>query len=128
MSRQPNETSQHHIFQGAANDELATALFEILPTQKGSEEDIVALLTTVCSKLGKTTPLTPSALRAIVDVIRETNKETHRHALHHGCIVLLSKLAAHFPVLVLDHVIAIFTFMGDSTMRMDDNYSIQVKF
>ncbi|KAL5263147.1 hypothetical protein ACHWQZ_G008532 [Mnemiopsis leidyi] len=112
--------------QGAANDELATALFEILPTQKGSEEDIVALLTTVCSKLGKTTPLTPSALRAIVDVIRETNKETHRHALHHGCIVLLSKLAAHFPVLVLDHVIAIFTFMGDSTMRMDDNYSIQV--
>ncbi|XP_063694240.1 uncharacterized protein LOC134825960 isoform X1 [Bolinopsis microptera] len=112
--------------QGAANDELATTLFEILPTQKGSEEDIVTLLTTVCTKLGNETPLTPTALRAIVDVIRETNKETHRHALHHGCIVLLSKLAAHFPVLVLDHVIAIFTFMGDSTMRMDDNYSIQV--
>ena len=87
---------------------------------------MVTLLTTVSSKLGRATPLTPTALRAIVDVIRETNKQTHRHALHHGCIVLLSKLAAHFPAMVLDHVIAIFTFMGDSTMRMDDNYSIQV--
>ena len=106
--------------------DLATTLFEILPVQKGREEEIITLLTTVCSKLGLKTPLTPTALRAVVDVIRETNKQTHRHSLHHGCVVLLSKLAVSFPALVLDHVIAIFTFMGDSTMRMDDNYSIQV--
>ena len=68
--------------QGAASAELATTLFDLLPTQPGSEEDIVTLLSSVCGKLAKETPLTPTALRAVVDVIRHTNKQTHRHALH----------------------------------------------
>ena len=122
--------NQHalHILnmQGASSVALATLLFDLLSSSPGTEEDIVTLLTTVCSKLGAETPLTPAALKGVVQVIRDTNKEANRHSLHHSCIVLLSKLAAHFPSLVLDHVIAIFTFMGDSTMRMDDNYSIQV--
>ena len=41
-------------------------------------------------------------------------------------IVLYPQLARYFPKLVLDHVMSIFTFMGDSALRRDDSYSIQV--
>ena len=85
----------------------------------------MTLLSTVATKLGKATPLTPTALKRVVDVIRSTDVE--RRSLHHSCLVLLAKLSAHFPDLVLDHVITIFTFMGDNTIRRDDNYSIQVQ-
>ena len=75
---------------------------------------------------GEDTPVTAAVLKSIVQLITDTKTEANRHALHHGSLVLLSKIAVHFPARVLDHMMPIFTFMGDTTLRMDDQYSLQV--
>ncbi|KAK6619287.1 hypothetical protein RUM44_003669 [Polyplax serrata] len=49
------------------------------------------------------------------------NPQTHHHAL-----MLLSYLSAVIPKQVIHNVMAIFTFMGTSVARMDDEHSVKV--
>lgn len=52
------------------------------------------------------------------------NPQTHHHAL-----VVLTYYASEFPAPVLSNIMAIFTFMGNSSvLRHDDNYSFQLIF
>lgn len=61
-------------------------------------------------------------IELIVQCVRGTpNPQTHHHAL-----LLLSHLAGMFPSEVLNHIMAIFTFMGSSVLRHDDAYSFQI--
>ncbi|KAL6058638.1 snoRNA-binding rRNA-processing protein utp10 [Balamuthia mandrillaris] len=58
----------------------------------------------------------------IVQCIRiSNNPQTHNKAL-----LLLAGIAQLFPRLVLDNIMPIFTFMGATTIRQDDNYTFQV--
>eukprot|EP01134_Creolimax_fragrantissima_P006099 CFRG6099T1 len=58
----------------------------------------------------------------IVQCVRMTdNPQTHHHAL-----TLLAKVADVYPSLVLHNIMSIFTFMGTSVLRQDDNYSFHI--
>lgn len=58
----------------------------------------------------------------IVLCVRGTqNPQTHHHALQ-----LLTKLSKMVPDAVLNHILEIFTFMGDSIVRRDDAYVYQL--
>ncbi|KAG8444101.1 hypothetical protein GDO86_009331 [Hymenochirus boettgeri] len=58
----------------------------------------------------------------IVQCVRTSDMpQTHHHAL-----LLLGAAAGIFPGKVLHNIMPIFTFMGASVMRLDDNYSFQV--
>ncbi|RKP05884.1 hypothetical protein THASP1DRAFT_19205 [Thamnocephalis sphaerospora] len=58
----------------------------------------------------------------VVQCIRgTTNPQTHGQAL-----LLLAALAAVHPDLVLQNVMSVFTFMGASVLRQDDNYSFHI--
>lgn len=46
--------------------------------------------------------------------------------VHNRTLLLLSSLAQLAPELILNHVMPIFTFMGASVLRQDDEYSAHV--
>ncbi len=50
-----------------------------------------------------------------------TNPQTHNQVL-----LLLSAAAPLLPEQVMDHIMPLFTFMGVSTLRQDDNYTFYV--
>jgi len=58
----------------------------------------------------------------IIDCIRVSENPS----IHNNCLLLLSSVAILYPRKVLSHVVSIFTFMGLSTKRLDDNYSFLV--
>ena len=58
----------------------------------------------------------------LVDALRDTaSVQTHNHVLE-----LLGAIATVHPDLVLNNVMAVFTFMGSKTVRQDDNYTFAV--
>ena len=57
----------------------------------------------------------------IACVRTSTNPQVHNRAL-----LLLAALAQVVPDLILNHVMPIFTFMGASVLRQDDEYSAHV--
>jgi U3 small nucleolar RNA-associated protein 10 len=57
----------------------------------------------------------------IACVRTSTNPQVHNRAL-----LLLAALAQVVPDLILIHVMPIFTFMGASVLRQDDEYSAHV--
>lgn len=60
----------------------------------------------------------------IVDCMRESRlKETQRVAL-----LLISLIAPHFQRQILDHLVAISTFIGTSLLQCDDQYSLAILF
>lgn len=59
---------------------------------------------------------------AIIDCIRVSTNPT----IHNNCLLLLSTVALLYPSKVLSHIMSIFTFMGLSTKRSDDNYTFLV--
>lgn len=68
--------------------------------------------------------LDESAFRVdlLIQMIRVTdNPQTHNHAL-----LLLAAIGAAYPEKVLHNMMPVFTFMGASVLRQDDNYSFHV--
>lgn len=61
-------------------------------------------------------------LELIVSTMRlSTNQQTQHHAL-----ILLSNCAQMVPDQIILHVMTIFTFMGNSVMRQDDEYTFKI--
>ncbi|KAF5281536.1 hypothetical protein FQA39_LY05071 [Lamprigera yunnana] len=111
---------------------LLSVLFEILKKCLDFEEQANVeypkqlLLSTIfhcCQKISnEEVPESSINLQLVVQCIRASqNPQTHHHAL-----LLLAKIASIFPKQVLHHIIAIFTFMGSSVLRHDDEYSFQI--
>lgn len=68
--------------------------------------------------------LDKSAIRA--DIIVESIRTTASAQVQHVAFLLISSLAAICPDSVLHSVMPIFTFMGASILRQNDDYSIYV--
>lgn len=82
------------------------------------------LISTVKGLKGTPTAADPNSFRIdtlIACVRTSTNPQVHNRAL-----LLLAALAQVVPDLILNHVMPIFTFMGASVLRQDDEYSAHV--
>uniref|UniRef100_A0A1Y1MKS6 HEAT repeat-containing protein 1 n=1 Tax=Photinus pyralis TaxID=7054 RepID=A0A1Y1MKS6_PHOPY len=110
---------------------LLGTLFEILKKCLDFEEQANVeypkqlLLSTIlhcCQKLDSKIAEGAFDMQLVVQCIRASqNPQTHHHAL-----LLLAEIASLIPKQVLHHIIAIFTFMGSSVLRHDDEYSFQI--
>jgi U3 small nucleolar RNA-associated protein 10 len=96
-----------------------------LPSLEYAKQLVLSFLTNILKKAQeKQEPIEDSVLRVdlLVQCVRTTdNPQTHHHAL-----LLMSLLASTHPEKILVNVMPIFTFMGASLLRHDDNYSLQV--
>ncbi|KAK5645643.1 hypothetical protein RI129_004107 [Pyrocoelia pectoralis] len=110
---------------------LLTMLFEILKKCLDFEEQANVeypkqlLLSTILhcvQKLDNKIPEGAFDMQLVVQCIRASqNPQTHHHAL-----LLLAEISSLIPKQVLHHIITIFTFMGSSVLRHDDEYSFQI--
>ncbi|XP_014287034.1 HEAT repeat-containing protein 1 [Halyomorpha halys] len=80
----------------------------------------------VCQKLsdGETLLVPLEALQ--VDVVVECVRASHNPQTHHHALLALSYIAHLLPDQVLHNMMAIFTFIGSSVIRLDDAYSFQL--
>ncbi|OMJ16625.1 HEAT repeat-containing protein 1 [Smittium culicis] len=61
-----------------------------------------------------------------VDIIVNVLRSSISLQSQNQALLLLAAIAAQHSDIVLHHVMAIFTFMGDSVLRQDDNYTLHV--
>jgi U3 small nucleolar RNA-associated protein 10 len=61
-----------------------------------------------------------------VDVIVRAIGARQNPTLHNSALLLLAQIARVFPQKVLSNIMAVFSFMGASTQRSDDNYTFIV--
>ena len=67
-------------------------------------------------------PASAFRVDVLVNVLRDTaSVQTHNHVLE-----LLGTIATVHPDLVLNNIMAVFTFIGSTTVRQDDNYTFLV--
>ncbi|XP_017774859.1 PREDICTED: HEAT repeat-containing protein 1 [Nicrophorus vespilloides] len=113
-------------------DKLIPVLFDILKKCLEFEEQasleytkqlVLSTILHYCHKLNVSdVPKSVFNMELVVQCIRASqNPQTHHHAL-----LLLAHTAKFLPDHVLQHTIAIFTFMGSSVLRHDDSYSFQI--
>ena len=60
------------------------------------------------------------------DVIINCIRISKSPQTHNKCLLLLSSIGMIFPDRIMEHITAIFTFMGVNTLRRDDNYTFHV--
>ncbi|KAJ3046926.1 HEAT repeat-containing protein 1, partial [Rhizophlyctis rosea] len=61
-----------------------------------------------------------------VDLIVQCIRVTDNPQTINGCLMLMASIAVMYPEQVLLNVVPVFTFMGASVLRQDDNYSSHV--
>lgn len=120
-----------------AHPELADGLFQTLAALHHFKSQIQSgmsyllsltlgsLLAIVNKSKGSTKPLfDTSVIRAdlVVDCVRTTDSPQVQNA----ALLLVAGLSVIAPELVLHSVMPIFTFMGSSVLRKDDDYSVSV--
>lgn len=76
-------------------------------------------------------PLTAAELKALekhysVDVIVRAISARQNPTLHNSALLLLAQIARVFPQKVMANIMAVFSFMGASSQRSDDNYTFIV--
>ncbi|RKP27160.1 hypothetical protein SYNPS1DRAFT_27180 [Syncephalis pseudoplumigaleata] len=66
------------------------------------------------------------ASRVRVDLVVQCLRSTSNPQIHGQALLLLASLASVQPDLVLQNIMPVFTFMGASVLRQDDNYSFHI--
>ncbi|KAI9591544.1 hypothetical protein BDF19DRAFT_454726 [Syncephalis fuscata] len=66
------------------------------------------------------------ASRIRVDLVVQCIRGTTNPQIHGQALLLLASLASVQPDLVLQNIMPVFTFMGASVLRQDDNYSFHI--
>lgn len=61
-----------------------------------------------------------------IDAVVESIRSSKNPQTHHQALLLLSYIASILPDQVLKKFMPIFTFMGNSILRLDDAYSLQI--
>lgn len=118
----------------AGFDALASVIFDILArlidsTKASSavsleytKQVLLSTLTMMVSDMQDARYIKTMRIDTVVQCIRTSNNpQTHNQAL-----VLISSLARLLPDQVLHNVMPIFTFMGSSIMKKDDQYTVNV--
>lgn len=73
-----------------------------------------------------TAPSSLDANRVRVDLVVQCLRGTNNPQIHGQALLLLAALASIQPDLVLQNIMPVFTFMGASVLRQDDNYSFHI--
>ncbi|OCT77815.1 HEAT repeat-containing protein 1 isoform X1 [Xenopus laevis] len=91
---------------------------------------ILSCLLNICQKISLEEDKEPKEVldeeKFNVELIVQCVRTSEMPQTHHHALLLLGAAAGIFPDKVLHNIMPIFTFMGASVMRLDDNYSFQV--
>ncbi|KAE8601347.1 hypothetical protein XENTR_v10013645 [Xenopus tropicalis] len=91
---------------------------------------ILSCLLSICQKISLEDDKPPKEVldeeKFNVELIVQCVRTSEMPQTHHHALLLLGAAAGIFPDKVLHNIMPIFTFMGASVMRLDDNYSFEV--
>ncbi|OLY80501.1 HEAT repeat-containing protein 1 [Smittium mucronatum] len=107
------------------NDLLANSGSDKSVSKEYSKQLVINILLDIFNKTNEDNIVIDDSLirvDVIVNVLRSsTSLQSQSQAL-----LLLASIASQHSGIVLHHVMAIFTFMGDSVLRQDDSYTLHV--